>query len=322
MKRSALVIMMALGMSSAAAFAADVALVTAVKGDVKMQPAGKPAWRKAAPMQGLAAGSKLRVGAGGQATVVLFGNGARCMLLPGSTVAVAAGSCQSLSGPAPKALAALAVRQQKILQGSLLAGLRTGAVTTRGGSKQALVLQSLVDTAVMDDHPVFKWQAVPGATSYKLKLKDEDDQIIWQPEVNTNSVTYAADAPALKPGVDYTWTVTSTVGDVRWAPEKDGIFRVLAADKRQAVKDELAGLDGMDDEDMANLLRAEVYYRNGLTDDALPLYQALLAKSPDSTSVRTALAQILADQGRTRESQQLLDEAKKLSAESENSDKT
>ena len=286
---------LALVTASTAARAAEVGLLSSVTGDVKVMgtPGGK--WSKASLMQGLSGGGSVKVEAGGSAIVVLFQGGARYQLAPGSLTTLTADAAHGVSGPAPKALAALQIRQAKLLEGSRVAGGRAASTILRGGTAH-IELQGLSATSVLDAHPVFKWSAVPGAASYKVRLWNGDDEIIWQSETKSTAVTYPADAPALKPDVDYLWNVTTTTGDTLYKGE--GIFKVLSDAKRAAVQDELTALGGMDDEAVTGVLRAEVYSRHELWDDAIATYQQLSDKFPDAAPLHEALATLLAGQAR------------------------
>jgi hypothetical protein len=303
MKISFLLLMTATAFAtmSGAARAGDAGLIAGVTGDVKVMRAPGAKWSKASVMQTLPAGSSIQVAAGGSAIVVLFEGGARFRLAGGSVSSVAAAAVRGVSGPAAKALPALQIRQAKLLAGSRVAGGRAASTVVRGGSAR-IELQSLSATSIQQERPLFRWDAVPGAASYKLRLSDADDQIIWQTSAQNTGIAYPPDAVALTPEVDYLWTVTTTVDNTIFKGE--GIFRVLSADKRKAVQDELAALDQPKDDEAydeatSGVLRAEVFARHQLWDDAIMTYQQLAQKFPDADAIGAALSSLLAGQART-----------------------
>ena len=304
MKISSMLLLMAtlFATMTAAARAADVGLIAGATGDVKVMRAPGAKWGKASVMQTLPGGSSIQVEAGGSAIVVLFEGGARFRLAPGSVSAVTAGTVHGVSGPPPKALPALQIRQAKLLAGSRVAGGRAASTVVRGGSAR-IELAGLSATSIQEERPLFRWDAVPGATSYKLRLSDADDQIIWQSTAQNTSIAYPPDAVALTPEVDYLWTVTTTADNTIFKGE--GIFRVLSADKRKAVQDELAALDQPKadeeayDEATLGVLRAEVFARHQLWDDAIMTYQQLAQKFPDADAIGEALSSLLTGQART-----------------------
>lgn len=296
MLKNLLLLAAALSLSKLAS-AAEAGLLVAVKGDVQTFRPAKNKWSKASLMESVADGGKIKVEANGEATIALFAGGARYQLAPGSVTAVAPDACKTASGPAAKILSALPMKQVKDLAQSRVATGRPGGTVIRGGPHD-IELQSLADTSTLAARPVFKWRAVDGAASYKLKVWDEKDDQIWQPEIAATTATYPAGALPLKPGIDYIWRVTATVKGERFTA--NGIFRVLTTEQKQAVADDLATLAG--DDAATNVLRAEVFARHGLWDDAIAAYEALAAANPDAAVIHIALANLLAEQGRYSQS--------------------
>lgn len=300
LKRIAVTLIVAfMALSGSAAQAADVGLIASVTGDVKVMDKPGAKWGKASVMQTLVDGSSIKVEPNSGAVIVLFHGGERYQLAPNSVAALTADTCRSVSGPPPKTLPALHIRQAKQLQGSRVASGRAASTVLRGGMAH-IELQGLSATSILEARPVFKWSAVPDAASYKVRLWNDADEIIWQSEAQMTSLAYPADAPTLKPGMDYLWTVSTTVKDTLFKGE--GIFRVLPPEKQQAVKDELAALGALDDEAISGVLRAEVFARHELWDDAVTTYQQLVEKFPNAAAIREALAALLAGQARGGES--------------------
>ena len=281
--------------------AAAVGLIVSTKGDVKVQRPAKKDWVKASVMLSLADGSQVKVGPNSQAVVVLYGNGARYEIAPGSVAQLSATACKNIAGPAPKAMSVLPIRQAQILKDSRVAGGRAASTVLRSGTNH-LELQSLSNTAVLESRPTFRWRSVEGAAAYKVKLWDENDQQIWQGESATSTLSYPADAPALKPGIEYLWAVTTNVNDTRYKGE--GVFRLLADEKSKEVKNELAPLQGAENDAVTGVTRAEIYASYSLWDDAIAAYQQLAQAFPDASNIHKALANLLAEQGRAEESRQ------------------
>ncbi len=289
------------------ASAAEVGLLVAVKGNVQTFRPAKNKWSKASAMESVADGGKIKVEPNGEATIALFKNGARYQLAPGSVTLVAPDSCKTASGPAAKALPAVALRQIKDLAHSRIATGRPGGTVIRGGPHD-IELQSLSNTAILA-RPVFKWRSVDGAASYKLKIWDEKDEQIWQSEVFASTATYPADAPHLKAGIDYIWRVSAMVNGVRF--DANGIFRVLTADEQTVVTEEIKTLAAEGDQALNQVLRVEVYARHSLWDDAIAAYESLAAAYPESAAVHGTLANLYNEQGRyaqSRAEQQLAEQ--------------
>jgi hypothetical protein len=282
-------------LSADVARAADVGLISSIAGDVQVARPPGSKFSKASLMQSLADGSRVKVAPNSRAVVILFQGGTRYELGPGSVTTFAPGTCRKVSGPAPKPLPALQIRQAKLLQSSRVASGRAASTTIRGGPER-IELHSLSATAVQQARPVFVWGALPGATAYKVRLWDENGELVWQREALTPRLDYPTEAPSLKPNTDYLWTVTSTVDDTVFKGE--GNFQVLDDEKSRAVKVELDALDFSQDDAVAGVLRAEVFARYELWDDAIAIYQQLDTKFPASEAIRNALSELLIGQGR------------------------
>ncbi|HEX8551877.1 MAG TPA: DUF928 domain-containing protein [Abditibacteriaceae bacterium] len=313
--KSCLVSLAALSFA-AAAEAADAGVLVSVQKDVKVHlPGGKV--RRAGAMQSLPAGSRVQVGTGGRAVVVLLKDGSRYVLGSGSVSSIAADDLKSVSGPTAGRLPSLKLQQAKILQGSRVAYGRSASMVVRGEDK--IELQSLAGGATLQDRPVFKWSPVPGATSYKIRLEDDNDRQILVREATTSEVAYPADAPPLKSGVEYLWRVSTVVGDNLWTQHSN--FHVLSDKKRQALQAELDALKETDKPEDAeeaalnSVLQAEVYAKYDLLDDAITIYEQLIAKNPDSAALHSTLATLLADQNRMESSKRSIERATKLSQE-------
>ena len=282
---------------SSGARAADVGLIASVSGPVEFFRPAKAKWSKASPMQTLAVNSKVKTGPQGSAVVVLFEGGKRFQIAGDSVVSVSATECQKVSGAAPKALAPLAVRHVGLLKGSRIAGGKSASYVVRSGKQ--MELQSLAETASLQTRPTFRWKAIPGATSYKVRLEDQDGTQIWQGETTETNIAFPANLPDLKAGGDYVWTVTTIVGND--TSKATGLFWLLPAEKLKGVNDELEALKEVEDEATRQVLRAEIYARAELWDEAIASYEKLAELSPELGSAHAQLAELLSAQGRKEE---------------------
>ncbi|HEX8835287.1 MAG TPA: hypothetical protein VF719_13855, partial [Abditibacteriaceae bacterium] len=219
---------------SPAVLAADAGVVAIAQNDVKMQlPGGKA--RRAGAMQSLPENTRVQVGAGSRAVVVIYKDGSRYSLAAGSTATVSEDGLKVVSGPPATRLPNLNMRQAKILQSSRVAYGRSASTVVRGNAKPELM--TLTGGTTLDARPTFMWAAFPKATAYKVRLFDANDKQIWEHDVTGTSITYPAEAPALRPGVDYLWTLSTVVdGEVK---KTDGGFRILTDAQKQELQVEL-----------------------------------------------------------------------------------
>jgi hypothetical protein len=134
-----------------------------------------------------------------------------------------------------------AISQQKIKSPGVLSGLRGPQQTLLGGSPESSRFEVLAPFGgvVPDVRPVFRWQPLPGATSYSVAIFDPKLNLVQSgPEVAATQWT--ADQP-LQRGQLYLWQVTAKLSNGRQVsspkpPSPEAKFLVL--DQRKS--DELS----------------------------------------------------------------------------------
>lgn len=284
-----------LGRAATGAWAANAGLIVTASGDVQVKSPDS-GWSAAGSFTGLANDSHIKVGSRGSAVVVLYKDGSRFQASAGSTLTVTENAVQSTGGPALTRLPSLKLQHVALLQSSRIAGGRPAAVTLREGDE--LEITHLGATTTLEERPNFTWNPVKDASSYKIRLWDETNKQIWQKEVQTVSCQYPNDAPALKPGEEYIWEVT-TVTPAR--PYKtEGYFQIIEPDKRAAVNAELDSLKEIEDDSLADVMRAEIYCRYELWDEAILVTKRVADRGPASEKVLFSLYEMLYNQGQRK----------------------
>jgi hypothetical protein len=115
-------------------------------------------------------------------------------------------------------------------------------------------------TLLLSDRPVFKWNAVPGATHYTLRLMGAQDMIWEQASVQTTLIAYSGQTP-LEAGRHYALVVSAHPGKSSGVETTAGVdFIILRQPEAEAVRSEIerikqAGLS----EAMTALKLAEMY---------------------------------------------------------------
>jgi Tetratricopeptide repeat len=153
---------------------------------------------------------------------------------------------------------------------------------------------------VRTSQPVFKWRIDDPSTELKLTVFAESNTL-WQTNVsNTTTVTYPGDAPALKPGVSYSWTLETT--DPLVSPPlraEASFFTVIAPTDATALDSDLAKIDVNKPGPVTyHLTRASLYFDHGMVEDAIAETESALAADPGNESLRAILARLYADTGR------------------------
>lgn len=127
-------------------------------------------------------------------------------------------------------------------------------------------------TWLLNTKPTLRWIAVPGATSYVVRVSGPG--VNWNTEVKTASVVYPG-KPPLKSGEGYLLTVSADNGE---APAR-AIFGLLDGNKAQRVRAAAERIAKQNlDKDAKTLALAELYIGQGLIAEVPELLEALVAK--------------------------------------------
>ena len=277
------------------------AVLTSCKGAVTVIHSGASA--PASFGLALTDGDEVKTGTGAEAEI---------MFAAGNWVQIGANSSMHIKGRPGAAPAPTADKSEKSSNGSFevvqsflklknsegssaIGGLRSGGKASR------LVALSPCQTRVRTSQPVFKWKIDDPSTELKLTVYGASNTV-WQATVsNTTSATYPADAPALTPGVSYSWTLEAT--DPLVSPPlrtPASFFELVAPADATTLDTDLAKLDASKAGSVTyHLTRASLYFDKGLVEDAIAETESALAADPDNQPLHTILARLYADTGRT-----------------------
>jgi hypothetical protein len=136
--------------------------------------------------------------------------------------------------------------------------------------------------------PVFRWQALPGASSYELAVFDEDfNQVLSSGPVT--QTTWQAVKP-LPRGRIYLWQVTAQVGNQQitapLAPAPEARFQVLSQTKMQELQQARQTVG------QSHLLLGVLYAQAGLLEAAERELRALQRENPQAPLVSQWLRQL------------------------------
>jgi hypothetical protein len=174
---------------------------------------------------------------------------------------------------------------ETLIQGRLPASPRAADTVARAGELMSDDVRTTPfapvgprATAVSSATPAFRWTALPGATTYRVRIVDERLTTVAISEPIT-TLTWRPDAPLPSRRV-LSWQVEATTPDgARTTPEPplaEARFTVLAPAERARVSEALATAGGSD------LASAVVYAEAGLYDDADKALVRVLAANPAS----------------------------------------
>jgi anti-sigma factor RsiW len=157
-----------------------------------------------------------------------------------------------------------------------------------GSGAPAFDLQSPVAVVSRTDTPTFRWNALEGASQYRVSVYDSGFNKVLASGALTKT-EWTAPRPLAR-GALYSWQVTALVegkeiqSPVPPAPEAR--FRVLGREQQESLTRAEKLHAG------SHLTLGVLYSRAGLLDDAEREFRALLAANPDSQVAKRLLANI------------------------------
>lgn len=279
------------------------AVLTSCKGPVTIVRAGgSPA--AATFGAALAEGDEVKTGADAEAEI---------MFASGNWVQVGANSSMKIKGqPGSKPKEQNFEVVQNFLKLKSTEG--TSSISgLRGGDKStALVATSPCQTKVRETRPTFRWTAEDPSLELNFVVYNESG-VHWQTNVTSGaSVAYPIDAPALVPGVSYSWTL-ETADPMVSPPLRTpaSFFEVIAPADVKALDADLASIDAKQSgQTTYHLLRASLFFNSGLVDDAITETEAAVATDPDNASLHAILGRLYAETGQTQEAMEQMEKSR------------
>lgn len=274
------------------------AVLMTCSGEVSVTRAGGETVKASFGMQ-LQQGDKVATGADGSAEI---------MLQDGTWLQVGANSGMVIKtrpdqpAPTPEKEKQFEVVQNFI---KLKDAEGTSALTgLRGGDDDELVGVSPGRTRIRTDRPTFAWKIADPSTELQLTVYNGSG-VHWQTDVKgTTSFAYPADAPALAPGTKYSWTVETT-DPLVFPPLRSQpvFFEVISPEEAEMLDEALAAIASEDrpGKSTYHLMRASIFFDQGLIEDAINETLTALAADPDNQTLHTILAKLYAESGRNDE---------------------
>jgi hypothetical protein len=245
-----------------------IAVVTGLEPVVEVRPDGSNRVHTAVPLMSLHQGDMVITSGEGTAFVVCT-NGLLFVLPPQNILTV---TCQDSDDS----------RIITRLSPDLVRVSSTITVTLAGeetrGPRDEVALTPLLltprNTFTREARPLFRWQAVAGATGYRLSVNTSDGHL-WQWETAETDFTYPADIPPLQPGSANVVTLATLDDPTR---EDKSVLRVLAESDSAELTDAEAEIHALavDNNTIAYLL-AQLYQKYHLWDAAIAQLETLTA---------------------------------------------
>jgi hypothetical protein len=276
---------------------APIAVVASVKGKVEVLSARGGAPVPAAFGRALERGDKVTVAKGGVATL-FFGDGNVITLAEQSSLTIGG---RSGATPGTTALPGEVFTNVSrfVTAGSRQSGLVSMADMRGETDASTPLLLAPRNTSVLDESPVLRWRAVPGATRYRVYVGPSAGGDSWTREATASagaedSLAFPADVAGLKAGVEYVWEVEAV--DAKGPLRREGArVSVLTPEARESVRENLARIDesaGGAHDPAARFLAGSYLSGMGLYEDAARQFQALVKLAPESPEPHEALGNL------------------------------
>jgi len=144
---------------------------------------------------------------------------------------------------------------------------------------QSFKLISPARTVTADDRPTFKWEAIPGATSYRVYIGDAENREVASSGELLPPVTEWTPSAPLPRGKVYAWAVIAKINGsdviVPAASQPEVKFKVLS-------EETLRDLTALQSRTSSHLALGIFYVRAGMLEDAEREFQALNKQNPQS----------------------------------------
>jgi uncharacterized protein (DUF2141 family) len=292
-----MVVIAAVMATGVAAGQKPIAVVTDLRGDVKLQRAGRGMAEALGHTEFLFAGDRLLMGEDGRAT--LFQRDAPPLTL-GASRAV---TLQPL--PASASEGVLTAEWLALLQKQIAAATTSReqklASGTRGAKAVEVTALAPRYSLVLEAQPVFEWKlaSVGEAAEYRVTLYGPEENKLWEATTRETRLTYPADRRPLAPG-EYAWEVIAQVGSRKALDTAP--FTITAEHQAAGIRralDRAARL--VSDPDLTNLPYVAVCLEHRLYPQAEAALKQATARAPQDRTLRALLMRLYALTERTKE---------------------
>jgi len=161
---------------------------------------------------------------------------------------------------------------------------------TRGGTDPLIpYLISPRATKLLDPMPTLRWNAVPGASTYTLRISGID----WQEQTDATEFKYPGN-PALQPGTDYLLIIEADNGKSSKDEGLPGLgFSLLPEPEADRVRADATRIDELNLSEAARgFALAQLYFGHHLYAEAIELLEESAVTNDQVTNVYRALGEL------------------------------
>ena len=313
MKAVSMIVAVAVLLAAAPVWAQEpLAVLTEIqikRGKVEVKTAAEPDWQTPKPLLSLKPGDQVRVTGEGRAVLVFTGGrGTQIVTQSNSPFTVQAQGGDGVSDRAKAIMGnvtnfLLGQQREKTYQ----------SLSVRSVRAQPPVILAPRDSRVMPGALNFEWTG-SDRLKYRVRLLGPQGNVLWeQAELDRKPLAYPASAPALSPGVRYTWELETREHGVQRAS-----FDVAQPADAARVKEALASLTPAAAKGYPpatlSLMRAGLLFQETLYADARRELVTAIASDPDEPTLHLLLGHVYDRTGLKGLAANEFDEAEALAA--------
>jgi len=313
MKAVSMIVAVAVLLAAAPVWAQEpLAVLTEIqikRGKVEVKTAAEPDWQTPRPLLSLKPGDQVRVTGEGRAVLVFTGGrGTQIVTQSNSPFTVQAQGGDGVSDRAKAIMGnvtnfLLGQQREKTYQ----------SLSVRSVRAQPPVILAPRDSRVLPGALNFEWTG-SDRLKYRVRLLGPQGNVLWeQAELDRKPLAYPASAPALSPGVRYTWELETREHGVQRAS-----FDVAQPADAARVKEALASLTPAAAKGYPpatlSLMRAGLLFQETLYADARRELVTAIASDPDEPTLHLLLGHVYDRTGLKGMAANEFDEAEALTA--------
>ena len=257
------------------------------RGKVEVKTAAEPDWQVPKPLLSLKAGDQVRVSGEGRAVLAFTGGrGTQIVTQSNSPFTVQAQAGDGVSDRAKAIMGnvtnfLLGQQREKTYQ----------SLSVRSVRAQPPVILAPRESRVLPGGVNFEWSG-SDRLKYRVRLLSPEGAVVWeQAELDRKPLVYPAGAPALKPGVRYSWELETKEHGVQRAS-----FDVAQPADAARVKDALASLTPATAKGYPaatlSLMRAGLLFQETLYADARRELVTAIAADPEEPTLHLLLGHV------------------------------
>ncbi len=149
------------------------------------------------------------------------------------------------------------------------------------------------NTALLTNRPILRWNAVPGATRYQVRVQDAGLTLDWQTETSNTQIEYPGEPP-LQPDSYYLLIVETDKGDS--SEEEQGVdltFILLDEQKAELVRTEMTQIKQQQlTQEAEGLALAYLYQSYNLKAEAIESLEELVKRGSQTAAVYQLLGDL------------------------------